>query len=355
MTMPENKQPLKRVTIRDIAEEVGMHFTTVSQALKNSPRIKAATRAKIREVAERMGYRPDPMLSALMAYRTQQQNRTFQGVLAWINGWPEKDYFLNEKGCYAEYLTGARQRAEMLGYKVESFWLREAGLSGSRMQDILSARNVCGILIPPIPEDLEMPAFDWNLFRGVCFGYSVHDMRLHRVTANQFHNTLLAYKELLKKGYERIGFALPQFIDDRVDGQFSAAFLRMNLKRKKQFCLPPFLDLRDEGNSTAFLKYVARYKPEVLILHDPMYLDILEGAGYRIPEDIGAALLSIMPTHTDFAGIYEYGIQTGSTAVDLLVASIHRGEKGSPSVSSATLINGKWHNGCTIQKRHPMQ
>lgn len=348
--MTEDNSPFKRVTIRDIAKEVGLHFSTVSQALKNSSRIKAETREKVQDVAKRMGYRPDPMLSALMAYRTQQQHRTFQGVLGWINGWPEKDYFLREEGCYSEYFIGARQRAETLGYKVESFWLQEEGLSTSRVQGILSARNVHGILIPPFPEDFEMPEFDWNLFQGVCFGYSVHDMRLHRVTANQFHNTLLMYEELLKKGYERIGFALPQFIDDRVDGQFSAAFLHMNSGRKKRSCLPPFLDLQDDGSRAAFLEYVTRYKPEVLMLHDPVYLDILKDAGYHVPEDIGVGLLSIMPNHHGVAGIYEYGLQTGSAAVDLLVAMLHRGEKGLPEVSSAMLINGQWNDGPSLRK-----
>lgn len=348
-----HREPVKRVTLRDIAEEVGMHFTTVSQALKNSPRIRAETRKNIQEKAEQMGYRPDPMLSALMAYRTQQKNRTFQGVLGWINGWPEKNYFSNEGGCYSEYLAGARQRAETLGYKIESFWLREKGLSISRVQSILSARNVQGILIPPIPDDFEMPGFDWNLFHGVCFGYSGHDMRLHRVTANQYHNTLLLYKELLKKGYERIGFALPQ-IDDRVDGQFTAAFLLMNLKRKKKDCLPPFLGAGSDSDTDAFLKYIQRYEPEVLIFHEPLYIDMLKEAGYRIPEDIGVARLSVMPDDKDFAGIYECGLQSGSDAVDSLVAMIQRGEKGLLPHSSVMLTNGEWRDGLSIrQVRQP--
>ncbi|RRJ95054.1 LacI family DNA-binding transcriptional regulator [Opitutaceae bacterium TAV4] len=35
----------QRVTIRDIARDTGVHFTTVALALRDSPRVNAATRA----------------------------------------------------------------------------------------------------------------------------------------------------------------------------------------------------------------------------------------------------------------------------------------------------------------------
>jgi LacI family transcriptional regulator len=49
----------KPVTIKDIAKEVGMHHTTVSMALRNSPLLKDATREKIQAIAKQMGYRPN--------------------------------------------------------------------------------------------------------------------------------------------------------------------------------------------------------------------------------------------------------------------------------------------------------
>ena len=62
--------PLKnRVTQQDVALRAGVHRTAVSLALKKHPSIPAETRERIEAVAAEMGYVPDPMLSALAAYR----------------------------------------------------------------------------------------------------------------------------------------------------------------------------------------------------------------------------------------------------------------------------------------------
>ena len=59
----------KNPTIRDMAEALGLHFTTVGKALNNDPRISEATRYRVRKQAEEMGYSPNPLVSALMAHK----------------------------------------------------------------------------------------------------------------------------------------------------------------------------------------------------------------------------------------------------------------------------------------------
>jgi LacI family transcriptional regulator len=50
---------IKRVTIKDIARELGVHHTTVSLALRNSHLLRDETREKIQARAKKMGYRPN--------------------------------------------------------------------------------------------------------------------------------------------------------------------------------------------------------------------------------------------------------------------------------------------------------
>jgi LacI family transcriptional regulator len=49
----------KRVTIVDLARELGVTPGTVSRALANDPRVKTQTREKIVELAQRLSYRPN--------------------------------------------------------------------------------------------------------------------------------------------------------------------------------------------------------------------------------------------------------------------------------------------------------
>jgi DNA-binding LacI/PurR family transcriptional regulator len=50
----------ERVSIRDVAREAGVSVTTVSHALNGKGRLNVDTRRRVREVADRLGYRPNP-------------------------------------------------------------------------------------------------------------------------------------------------------------------------------------------------------------------------------------------------------------------------------------------------------
>lgn len=52
---------VKAVTIRDVAQEAGVSISTVSRAFARPGRVSAATARHIREVADRLGYRADPV------------------------------------------------------------------------------------------------------------------------------------------------------------------------------------------------------------------------------------------------------------------------------------------------------
>ncbi|MCY4180424.1 MAG: LacI family DNA-binding transcriptional regulator, partial [Litoreibacter sp.] len=58
-----------RVTMRDVAEAVGMSPMTVSRALRDDDMVNAKTRARVRQVAQDLGYVYD---STSQAFRTQK-------------------------------------------------------------------------------------------------------------------------------------------------------------------------------------------------------------------------------------------------------------------------------------------
>ncbi len=61
---------MRRVTIDDIAREAGVSKTSVSFAFNNPERLSAATLQHILQVAEELGYTPDPTASNLKTRRT---------------------------------------------------------------------------------------------------------------------------------------------------------------------------------------------------------------------------------------------------------------------------------------------
>ena len=73
----------QRVTLRDIAKDAGVHFTTVGLALRNDPRVTPATAARVQASARKLGYAHDAMLSALSLYRHRNSQR-FAGVIAYV-------------------------------------------------------------------------------------------------------------------------------------------------------------------------------------------------------------------------------------------------------------------------------
>ena len=60
-----------RPTLKTVAAETGLAVATVSRALSDAPDIGAATKARVREAALRLGYRPDRAAVRLRTGRTQ--------------------------------------------------------------------------------------------------------------------------------------------------------------------------------------------------------------------------------------------------------------------------------------------
>lgn len=60
----------RRVTIADVAREAGVSLMTVSRALNDKDGISEATRLRIQQVIERLGYRPSSIARGLVTKRT---------------------------------------------------------------------------------------------------------------------------------------------------------------------------------------------------------------------------------------------------------------------------------------------
>ncbi len=334
----------KRVTVRDIAMATGYHYTTVSMGLRDSPALRSETRRKIQEAAEQLGYRPDPMLSALNAYRRASRTPHFQAVIGWINNWPERDALL-KMPSFREYFEGARERALQLGYLLEEFWLHEPGMRQDVLRRIFRARNIRAVLIAPQPFAHMKPDIDLKEVSAVAFGYSMQPARLNLVTNHQFHSMTLMLAELLKLGYRRIGFFLESDWDEKVDNAWIGSLLVAQRRH------PEVRFMMNLENPNQSLKaWLAECEPDVVISHDGTRKELI-ALGYAIPKEIGFASLDIYTVSTQLSGIYQNNLEIGRKAVDVLVGMIHRGERGYPESPTRTLIESNWVPGNTLRKQ----
>lgn len=353
-TGKDSEDVARRVTVRDIAAEIGVHFTTVAEALRDSPRVKEATKKKVRAAAERMGYRADPMLSALSAYRTQNHKPSFQGTLVWINGFGERDFFSKSHGFYADCYAGARRRCQELGYRLEPFWMSEPGMSAARASQILDSRRASGVIVGPMPHGVDELDLFWDKFCSVRIGYSLRNSELTTVIADQFGNARLLFEKLKSHGFQRIGFACPEIQDKRTNNHWLGGYLAAQQTQAEHERLEPFIEAATSDTSSYFLAWFEEQRPDALICGGGLrYCDALERAGYQIPEQVSVVSLHADSYDRDLAGVMQNGEDVGTASVDHLVAVIHRFKVGLETHPKVVTISGRWKDGSTFRALAP--
>lgn len=338
--------PNHRVTLRDVARTAGCHFSTVSLALRDHPRLPAATREKLRALARQMGYVADPLLASLSSYRTGHHPSPFRSTLAWVTNHPTRDGW-RQAEVFHQYFLGAEERARTLGHKLEEFWLRERGLTNARANQILHARNVTGLFIAPQPSAGGALDLDWPGFSAVALGYTLTSPSLHLVSTHQYRSMKLAVQRLLDRRYSRIGLVMLGASDDRVDHNWLAGYLVMQQQMPAAARLP-YLFL-PEWNEDTFLRWVRRERPDAIVTKSPEVLPALQHRGFRVPADVGVAFLTLPRLNGDYSGIDENPREVGAAAADFLAGMIHRNERGVPAMPQRVLIEGTWIDGRTVR------
>lgn len=337
-----------RVTLGQIASRAGVHVTTVSLALRDSPRLPEQTRARIQGLARQMGYVPDATLSALNAYRTQVRAPVFQATLAYFNNYPAR-HGLMSVPTFRDYYLGALRRAEELGYKLEEIWLHEPHLTSKGIRSRLISKGIRGVLVFPQAEPGALPGFAWEEFSAVALGYSVTSPQLHRVTNHQFRSVLHLLRELRYLGYRRIGINVAEEYDRRMNLAPSAAYAAYDrtLPARERV---PVLTPRYRNDVFRLAKWMERHRPDAIICQDFSMWDKMLSLGLRVPEDIGLAYIHVGKTETLLSGIHQNDEEIGRSAVDFLVAMLHRNERGLPRVAQHLLVDGTWQPRMTTRR-----
>ena len=137
-------------TVQAVAVAAGVSRATVSLALRNDRSIAATTRSRIYAVAEQLGYKTNPLVSALMSSIHARRLSQKHTVLAYVTTDPQFAPWRTWR-MFIEMHDGAKARAEELGYRLEEFPLRTPGMTPKRYVQMLQTRGILGLLIAPLP------------------------------------------------------------------------------------------------------------------------------------------------------------------------------------------------------------
>lgn len=319
----------RSITMRDIAQEAGVAVSTVSKALRADPSISAVQCQRIKATAERLQYRPDPMVAKLMSHLHHHRRRADPVSIAWIDFWPE-----HPSGHYASDLAamfaGAQQRAQELGYGLQLFKAGAQAIRPQRLNKVLAARNQWGIIVPPVPD----PAMrmDWDLrgFAAVTIGTSLQQPVMHRVAANLFQGAMLAFTQLQKTGHKRIGLALSGSLNERTENKWLGAFLAASQFLPKPQRIPPLIS-KEPKKVGAWLKSA---RPDIVLIAEDWMATAMGTTPF--------AWLVPHPGRRESAIGYRPADQ-GRVALELVVSQIHRNERGSPSQPQTVLLDPVWN------------
>ncbi len=338
-----------RVTLADVARKLNVSHTTVSRALRDDRQISKELAQRIKLAAQQMGYRPDAMLSALAHYRRANRASPIAAELAWINHWPDPKQ-LRRVHEFDLYWRGAAEEAERSGYRLEEFRL-DKDMPAQRLEKILLARNVPGILIPPWWAEAypDWGDFHWEKFCVVCFGHTIKNPRVHLVTADQLFDSVLAYESIRARGYERIGLVTNATGAKRL--RFFAGFLFAQSQNGGPQIPPLLLAEPSDEDLSKLVCWLKKNQPDAVLTDHAPLPGMLARAGYRVPADIGLATTSVADGYAD-AGIYQNSDEIGRAAVQLLISLIHHNERGIPRVRREVLVEGDWVDGSTLPPRH---
>jgi LacI family transcriptional regulator len=342
-----------RITQRDIAREAGVSHVTVSLALRDSPSIPEVTRNHIKEIAARLGYSPDPMLTALSSYRTQQRPAAHQANIAWL--YANAEASSRGFGDFGEYFKGAEERARQLGYILDEINIRGEYEDPKRLRRLLDARNITGLVLSPCGVEATASHefnFDLSRYSAVRIGYSYRSPLLNTVANAQFRTVLTAMRNVIELGYERICTLLTKEVDQRTSWQFLGGYLAgIHLLPKKNW-FDPFYVVPGEHWQPSFFEWLEKHRIDCVVGAGFGYIchDMIK-RGIKVPEEVGYVDTQLPLNESFLTGIYQNPRQIGVAAIDLLVSMMHRHDLGIPEIASHLLIEGSWRDNKTTSRR----
>ena len=310
------------ITMKDIAEALGVSVTTVSRALKDHPRIGKETRERIKAYAQEHNFFPNVIAESLRKSRVQPQKVI--GVII-----PQFAHYY-----FSTILAGIEEEASSHGYRIMVAQSNEKYEREVKICQSFYENKVCGIIVSQAKDTTEYSHFQRLIDLGVplvfydriCTGVNAS-----RVVVDDYMGAFTAVHHLIETGCRKIAFfgssMKLEISKNRYNG-YRDAMLKNGLKPNDNF-------FRVCDNRTD----AERITPDILnkedvpdaffAVNDDTAIGILYTAkrmGYRIPQDIsicgftnGQRAIACDPMLTT---VEQRGMAVGEEAANILIGQV---------------------------------
>jgi len=313
-----------QATIKDIAKELNVSSSTVSRALKDYPGISDETKRKVKEVADKLNYRPNAIALSL------RKSRSFTiGVII-----PEVVHFF-----FSTVISGIEEVASSRGYNVILSQTNESYNREKSSIDTMLSNQIDGFLVSFSKETTDFEHFSKLLNYGypiVFFDRVPNIPNAISVMVDDFKGAYNATSHLISQGYTKIAHLVgpPNLaISKERERGYREALKNHGVQIYPELIIECAYGTSDEGfKVTEDLLKNGKVKPDAIFANNDMAAvgSILacKAMGFKVPEDIGVVGFSnwqfcsfIDPS---LSSVSQPGFKIGEKATQILLDMIEK-------------------------------
>lgn len=204
----------KRVTIKDLAQELNVSTSTVSRALQDHPALKLETRERVKTLAKKWNYQPNTLALDLL----RQSSKIIAVIVPEITS-----HF------FSSTIIGIQDVMVSTEFNIMIFISNESYEEEARIIEKLSKIQLAGVLVAPSSETKNFDHFrslQGNGIPLVIFDRDCEGLEAHKVLVDDYRGAFEAVDYLIKTGCKRIahitGFSHLSTNSNRLRGYINA-------------------------------------------------------------------------------------------------------------------------------------
>lgn len=326
-------------------------MSTVSRSLNGNLRIPEATRKNILNEARKLGWVPNPLVSAYMSHFRSTRDPKYRATIGFVIAFKGKQTLAALPEFHRKVFRGAKTLAESMGYIMEPIWLESVRFDLAKLARLLKSRGIPGIIVHGghLPEGA-WSDFDWNSFASATFGFSVMKPHLHRSAFYMLQGIRMAVERIVEYGYQRIALIISEVQSQLSDHAMRSAFYYEARRLERRRWLRCVEGVNSSAKSLHKLRaWLETNRPDVVIGDDEVRQTLHE-MRYRIPQDIGFVSPVCSEVYPEMAGIDQCPEAVGENCLDLIATQLVRNERGVPTRPKLVLNEGRWVDGPSLPR-----